>query len=246
MQNQIKLSVIIPAYNEGKRIIKTLESVNDYLKKQTYGYEIIVVANNCTDNTDGIVKSQQGKIANIKLLDLGPGIPGKGGAVKEGFLKAQGEYIMFMDADNATEISELDHFWPQIKAGFDVVIGSRDTKGSKLAKRQTWYRELAGKMGNILIQIVAVPGIKDTQCGFKLFSKKAVEKIFPVQKLGGWGFDIELLALARKHGFKIKEEPVTWHDVSGSKVSLKAYLSVFKDLFKVRWWLWTKGYKDSK
>lgn len=243
MENQIKLSVVIPAYNEGERIIKTLESVDEYLKRQDYSYEIMVVANNCTDNTDDVVKGQQEKIANLKLLDLGPGIPGKGGAVKEGFLKALGSYIMFMDADNATKIDELDHFWPRVKEGNDIVIGSRDIKGSKLDKAQPWYKELAGKMGNVLIQIVAVPGIKDTQCGFKLFSKESADKIFAVQKLGGWGFDIELLALARKYGFKIAEEPVTWHDMAGSKVNLSSYLSVFKDLFKVRWWLWTGVYR---
>lgn len=244
MDSQIKLSVIIPAYNEGERITKTLESVNEYLKKQNYDYEIIVVANNCTDNTDEVVKREQQHINNLKLLDLGPGVPGKGGAVKEGFLKAQGQYIMFMDADNATKINELDHFWPQIEKGYNVVIGSRDIEGAKLDKAQPWYKELAGKMGNILIQIVAVPGVHDTQCGFKLFSKEAVDKIFNVQKLGGWGFDIEVLALARQYGFKIAEEPVTWHDMAGSKVNLSTYLSVFKDLFKVRWWLWTGGYKN--
>lgn len=246
MQEQIKLSVVIPAYNEGERIIKTLDSVDEYLKKQNYSYEIMVVANNCTDNTDEVVENQKPRIANLKLLDLGPGVPGKGGAVKEGFLKAQGQYVMFMDADNATQINELDHFWPKINEGFDIVIGSRDTKGAKLDKAQPWYKELAGKLGNVLIQMVAVPGIKDTQCGFKLFSADAVEKIFNVQKLGGWGFDIEILALARKYGFKIAEEPITWHDMAGSKVNLSSYLSVFKDLFKVRWWLWTGVYKSSK
>jgi len=243
MEEQIKLSVVIPAYNEGERIIKTLDSVDEYLKKQNYSYEIMVIANNCKDNTDEVVENQKLRIANLKLLDLGPGVPGKGGAVKEGFLKTQGQYVMFMDADNATQINELDHFWPKINEGFDIVIGSRDTKGAKLDKAQPWYKELAGKLGNVLIQIVAVPGINDTQCGFKLFSKESVEKIFNVQKLGGWGFDIEILALARKYGFKIAEEPITWHDMAGSKVNLSSYLSVFKDLFKVRWWLWMGVYK---
>jgi dolichyl-phosphate beta-glucosyltransferase len=107
---------------------------------------------------------------------------------------------------------------------------------------QAWYKELAGKIGNILIQIVAVPGIHDTQCGFKAFTKKAADKVFKMQKLGGFGFDIEILALFRKYGFKIHEEPITWHNAEGSKVSLKSYLNVFRDLFKVRWWLWTGKY----
>lgn len=244
MPNQIKLSVVIPAYNEGKRIEKTLGSIDKYLKKQNYNYEIIVVANNCTDNTNEIVKNYKNSVANLRLMDLKNRISGKGGAVREGFLKeAKGSYIMFMDADNATKISELDHFWPQISEGFEVVIGSRDVKGAKVVVPQVWYKELAGKLGNILIRIVAVPGIHDTQCGFKLFSKKAVEKIFPEQKLGGWGFDIEILALARRYGFKIKEESVMWYNAEGSKVSLSDYLKVFIDLFKVRWWLWMGKYK---
>jgi len=151
-----------------------------------------------------------------------------------------------MDADNATKITELNHFWQWLDKGYDIVVGSRDMKGSKVAVSQVWYKELAGKMGNVLIQIVAVPGIHDTQCGFKVYSKKATDDIFPKQKLDGFGFDIEDLALARRYDYKIKEEPVTWHNAEGSKVSLKSYLRVFKDLFKVRWWLWTGKYKNPK
>lgn len=238
----MKLSVVIPAYNEEKRIGKTLESVNEYLSKQDYDYEIVVAANNCTDKTSEVVKSYQNRIKNLKLLDLGKGIPGKGGAVKEGFLKARGDFIMFMDADNATKISELDHFWKYFDEGFGVVIGSRDIKGAKVEVAQAWYKELAGKFGNLLIQTVALPGIHDTQCGFKIFTREVVQKVFPIQKLGGWGFDIEILALAKKFGFKIKEEPITWFNAEDSKVGIKAYLKVFIDLFKVRWWLWTKRY----
>lgn len=249
----MRLSVVIPAYNEEKRITKTLESVDAYLTKQDYDYEIIVVANNCTDNTDKVVLDLKNRIKNLELMDIGPGISGKGGAVKEGFLKAQGDFIMFMDADNATRIDELDHFWKYFgppsscgtsedKKGYDVVIGSRDVRGAKVAVSQAWYKELAGKFGNLLIQVVALPGIHDTQCGFKVFKKKVVKDVFPMQKLGGWGFDIEILALARKFGYKIKEEPITWYNAEGSKVSLKDYLKVFGDLFKVRWWLWTGKY----
>ncbi|MFA6296627.1 MAG: dolichyl-phosphate beta-glucosyltransferase [Patescibacteria group bacterium] len=242
----MKLSVVIPAYNEEKRITKTLESVNEYLTKQDFDYEILVVANNCTDNTDKVVLDLKNKIKNLELMDIGAGIPGKGGAVKVGFLKAQGEYIMFMDADNATKINELDHFWNYFDEGYDIVIGSRDTKGSKVVVSQAWYKELAGKIGNLLIQIVALPGIHDTQCGFKIFKQKVVKDVFPIQKLGGWGFDIEILALAKKFGYKIKEEPITWFNAVGSKVSMGDYLHVFSDLFKVRWWLWTGVYKVKK
>lgn len=242
MPENIRLSVIIPAYNEEERIGPTLESLDRYLKVKDYNSEIIVVANNCTDRTDDIVKEYQEKIPYLVFLDIDE-CNGKGCAVKVGMEKAKGEFKLFMDADNATKITEMDHFWPYFEKGYDVVIGSRDIKGAKVAIPQTWYKELAGKIGNVLIQIVAVPGIHDTQCGFKVFSRKSADRIFPLQKLGGFGFDIEILALARKFGFKIKEEPITWHNAEGSKVSLKSYFNVFKDLFKVRWWLWTGKYK---
>ena len=115
--------------------------------------------------------------------------------------------------------------------------------GENVTNIDAWYKELAGKFGNILIQIVAVPGIHDTQCGFKIFSKKVVADVFPIQKLTGWGFDVEVLALAKKFGYKIKEEPITWFNVAGSNVKLSSYLKVFSDLFKVRWWLWTGVYR---
>ena len=241
--SDIKLSVIIPAYNEAKRIGKTLESVNSYLKRQEYSYEIVVVANNCTDNTDSVIKEHQGRIANLKLIDLGPGVPGKGGAVREGLLKSNGQYAVFMDADNATRITEMDNFWTYFTQGYDVVFGSRDIEGAKVEISQSWIKESLGKLGNLLIQAVALPGIKDTQCGFKAFSRQAIDKIFPQLKIFGWGFDIEVLALARKYKFKMKELPITWFNAEGSTVSWTGYLETFRDLFKIRLNLWSGKYK---
>ena len=241
--SDIKLSVIIPAYNEEKRIGLTLESVSRYLKQQDYSYEIVVVANNCTDRTDDVVKEYQKKIPHLELLDLGPGIPGKGGAVREGLLKSRGQYAVFMDADNATHITEMDKFWPHFDQGHAVVFGSRDVKGAKVEISQSKLRETFGKMGNLLIQVVLLPGIKDTQCGFKAFNREAIKAIFPKQKISGWGFDMEVLALAKKLGYQMKEVPITWHDVAGSKVSWKGYIETFRDLFVIRFNLWTGKYK---
>jgi len=238
-----KLSVIIPAYNEEKRVGSTLESVNRYLEKQDYSYEILVVANNCTDRTDDVVKEYQEKIPHLELMDLGPGIPGKGGAVREGLLKSNGQYAVFMDADNSTRITEMDKFWPHFVKGKAVVFGSRDIKGAKVEVSQSKLRETFGKMGNLLIQIVLLPGIKDTQCGFKAFNREAIKAIFPKQKITGWGFDMEVLALAKKLGFQTKEVPVAWYNAAGSKVSWKGYLETFRDLFVIRFNLLTGKYK---
>ncbi len=245
----MKLSIIIPAYNEEKRITITLNSIKEYLNKQDYDWEAIVVDDGSKDKTREVVKNLDGFVLNEKRENKG-----KGYSIKEGMLLASGDFCLFMDADNATKINELDHFWKYFdppasrgtsedKSDYDVVIGSRDIKGSKLAVSQAWYKELAGKIGNLLIQIVALPGIHDTQCGFKIFKREVVRDVFPIQKLGGWGFDVEILALAKKFGYKIKEEPITWFNAAGSKVSTGDYLKVFSDLFKVRWWLWTNKYK---
>lgn len=238
----LRLSVIIPAYNEEKRIGPTLQSIDGYLKKQNFRYEILVVANNCTDKTDEVVRKYQSSIAALKLIDLGPGCPGKGCAVRIGVEKAQGEFIVFMDADNSTRIFEIDDFWTYFDQGFDVIIGSRDVSGARVRVRQPWYRELFGKLGNLLIQVILLPGIRDTQCGFKAFTKKAAKKIFAKQKISGWGFDIELLALARKFGYKIKEAPITWYNVPDSRVSFLSYLETLKELVQIRWWLWRGEY----
>jgi len=242
----IKLSVVIPAYNEAKRIGVTLESVDQYLRKQNYSYEIIVVANNCTDNTDKVVQKYQKSIANLRMIDLGPGVPGKGGAVKEGLLRSNGQYAVFMDADNATRITEIGKFWAYFEQGYEVVFGSRDIEGAEVKVSQSWLRETMGKMGNLLIRVVLLPGIKDTQCGFKAFSRQAIKIIFPQQKISGWGFDMEVLALARRAGLKIQGVPVVWYDIPGSKVSLKGYVETFRDLFKIRLNLWLGKYSMHK
>lgn len=246
MSENIHLSVIIPAYNEENRIGPTLESIDSYLRKQRYSSEILVVANDCTDRTDDVVREYQKKISNLKLIDLQDGAEGKGGAVKVGIEKAKGDFIVFTDADNSTRIHEIDKFWPYFEKGFSVVIGSRAVPGAKIAVSQPWYRVLLGRMANLLIQIVLLPGIWDTQCGFKAFKRGAAKKIFSYQKISGWGFDMEILALAKRFGFKIKEVPITWFNAEESKVSLSAYLSTFKELFQIKWNLIRKKYNKDR
>lgn len=230
--NKIKLSVIIPAYNEEKRIAATLNSVDAYLSKQSYNYEILVVDNNSNDNTRKVVKDLTEKIKGLKLFEVKE--PGKGGAVAWGMRHAQGEYVMFMDADNATPISEIEKFWPELAAGYSVVIGSRYLKQSKVTRRQPLYRIILSRLANLLIQLLAVPGIADTQLGFKVFTKRAAKEIFSRITVFGWGFDMEVLTIALKRNFKIKELPVLWREQGGSHVPLSAYVRSLWDLFKIK------------
>ena len=237
MNKTPKLSVVIPAYNEGKRISATLEDIDRYLEKQKYGYEIIVVDNGSNDNTCDIVKKyQRSTVENLIALCLSKSVGAKGSAVLLGILEeARGDYIMFMDADNATPVSEIEKFWPYLEKGkFDVVIGSRYVGSSNVTRKQPLYRIVLSRVSNLLIQMLAVPGIADTQLGFKAFSRTAAKDIFSQVTIPGWGFDMEVLTIARRHGYKIKEVGVLWREQGGSHVPLKAYLESLKDLLKIK------------
>lgn len=245
MQKIPKLSVVIPAYNEEKRIAETLRDVNRYLEKQKYTYEIIVVDNGSNDSTCDVVKHyQETSVQNLVALCLSESIGAKGSAVRLGILdNAKGEYIMFMDADNATPISEMDRFWPYLESGdYQVVIGSRYLGESKVTRRQPLYRVVLSRMSNLLIQMLAVPGIKDTQLGFKAFTRKAAKEIFARVTIPGWGFDMEVLTIAGKRGFRVKEIGVLWRERGGSHVPLMAYLESLKDLLKIKLYALTGRY----
>lgn len=231
----MKLSVIIPAYNEEKRITTTLESVSGYLKRQSYEYEIIVVVNNSHDRTFEVVEGlMNGAISNLMAMNLPEA--GKGNAVKRGILeKASGDVVMFMDADNATPISEIEKFLPCFEQGFDVVIGSRYTNPELVKVHQPFYRILLSRMSNFLIQFLAVPGVKDTQLGFKAFTRKAALDIFPLVTVLRWGFDMEVLSIALARGYKIKEIGVSWTEYGGGHVPLKAYVESLFDLMRIKW-----------
>jgi len=242
----IYLSVIIPAFNESERIRTTLESIDQYLEKQPYNYEIIVVANNCSDDTDKVVLDYQKSVEHLKLFDLRVAKPGgaKGYAVKKGMEEAKGFYRLFMDADNATRIEEIEKFWPFFEQGYNVIIGSRHIKGANIISQQPWYRRLLGRAANLLIRLVLLPGIKDTQCGFKAFTAEAAQKIFSRLTIWGWGFDMEILALAKKLGYKIKEVPVSWYEAGKSRLRpIKAARQTLGELFRIKYNLLTNQYK---
>jgi len=228
------LSVIIPAYNEERRIASTLRSVDAYLRRQSYDYEVLVASDGSKDGTASLVRGMETEIKNLRLVDNKDN-HGKGYVVKQGMLEAKGDLRLFTDADNSTSIDHLDLFIPYIGQGFDVVIGSIAVKGHKVAEgSEPFWRRILGKLGNFFIQIMAVPGIHDTQRGFKLITAKAAQRIFPKMLITRWGFDIEMLALARKFGYKIKELPVDWKNDPNSKVGLNAYIQVLSETVKIR------------
>ncbi|HXK41105.1 MAG TPA: dolichyl-phosphate beta-glucosyltransferase [Candidatus Paceibacterota bacterium] len=238
----MNLSVIVPAYKEEKNIERTVRSVFSYLKEKNIEHEIIVVVDGSPDKTADIARSLSNEIPTLELIDYQKN-KGKGFAVKTGMLKAKGDFRLFTDADNATTIDHIEKMMPYFEKGYGVVIASIAVRGHQVAAgSEPVWRRVFGKLGNLFIQIMAVPGIHDTQRGFKVFKAEAAEKIFPKLTIDRWGFDVEALALARKFGFKIKEVPINWKNAPESHVGLKAYFQVLMETVKIRLNLITNKY----
>ena len=237
----MKLSVIIPAYNEEHRIAKTLFSVSEFLQKQIYQSEILVVLDGAKDNTLNIVKNLQNRVKNLKLIENKEN-HGKGWVVKQGMLEASGDIRVFMDADNSTRIDEVVKFLPYFEKGFDIVIGSRRIEGSNIAKKQPWIRDLQGSIFRLIVHTFVPLGVTDSQCGFKAFSAEASKQIFPLQRIYRWAFDVEILAIARKFKFKIQEAPVTWVNDEESHVKLSGKVRMLFEVLQVRLNLWMGKY----
>ncbi len=248
-KNKPYLSVIIPSYKEGKRIGKNLMEIKKYLDTHNFSYEILVVVDGSPDNTAEIARSYKDKICNLIVID-NPENRGKGYVVRQGLLKARGELRLFLDADGSTSITHLNSFLPQFKKHYDVVIGSRDIKGAHIQVHQPKYREIMGDMGNWLIRIVlGLWEYPDTQCGFKMLNEKAAKAIASRMVVDRFGFDFELIVLAKKMGFHIKQMPVRWMNEEGSTVSLtgpNGFIQVLIDLFKTKWRLLTGRYNIHK
>jgi glycosyltransferase involved in cell wall biosynthesis len=239
------LSVIIPAYNEEKRISRTLEASYNYLSGQAYPWEVIVAVDGARDETVPRIREFAAGKAGVSYIDRREN-RGKGFTVREGMLRATGRVRLFTDADNSTDISHFDKMKPLFDAGYDVVIGSRDSKdapGARQAVPQPLFKRILGNGANLIIQAMAVPGVWDTQCGFKAFTGAAAERIFSISRIDGWGFDMEALALARRFGLKLGIVPVCWIDDAETHVKLSNYAGAFLDAVKVRWGLMTGRYK---
>jgi dolichyl-phosphate beta-glucosyltransferase len=238
----LELSVIIPAYNEEKRITPTIESVFAYLSAHNISHEIIVVMDGSKDRTPEVLASLHARIPTMRAMDHKTN-HGKGFAVRRGMLQATGRVCLFMDADNSTTIDNIEKMIPCLAEGYDVVIASIGVPGHQIAEgSEPGWRRLFGRMGNLFIRILAVPGIRDTQRGFKVFSAQATQDIFSHAQIDRFGFDIEVLALAQRFGYKIKELPINWQNDPNSHVSLSSYLQVFLDTIRIRWHLMTGVY----
>ena len=228
------LSVIIPAYNEENRLPKTLKLVNEYLQKQDYEYEILVVSDGSKDKTAEVIQDLEPHIKGLRLMDNKQN-HGKGYVVRQGMLEAKGDFRLFMDADNSTSIDHVEKMWPEFEAGNEVVICSRDLKESVIPEKQSWWRMRLGDIFNIIVQIFSgLWGFWDTQCGFKGFSAKAAQDIFSKAKINRWAFDVEVLVLAKKLKYNIKEIPVTWINDAHSKVNLKGMIQMLFEILQIR------------
>ncbi|MEK6935705.1 MAG: dolichyl-phosphate beta-glucosyltransferase [Nanoarchaeota archaeon] len=224
----MKISIIIPCYNEENRILKTLNKIKDYLKNKKEDFEILIVDDCSKDNTLKIVEN-----FNLPIKILKNEINhGKGYSVKKGILNSSGDIALFMDADSATDINELDKFLPYFKE-YDMVFGSRHIKKNSIKVPQSGIRRFFGFGAHKLIHLVIRTKVNDTMCGFKAFNKKS-RVLFEKQLNERWGFDYELIFLAKKFGFKIKEVAVEWRDDSESKVTAKGYLKALVELFNIR------------
>jgi len=236
--NQFELSVIIPVYNEEKRVTKTLEAAFKYLEAKKIKAEILIVDDGSSDETLKVVGKFKSKTTThivLKTLKQ-PVNRGKGAAVKAGALAARGKIVLYMDADNATPLSEFEKFKPAFKKGADVIVGSRAVDRKQVKVHQPLYREVIGRVGNIIIQLLVVPGISDTQCGFKAFTLRAAQSIFPLQTIERFGFDVELLFIAKIQGFSILETSVQWMDDPNTRVNaFRDSIRTFADLFIIRW-----------
>ena len=234
IRQRVYLSIVIPAYNEEERIAASLERVADYIGDRGYSSEVILVDDGSTDRTLEVGTSTlRGKVPFRILHNVEN--EGKGSAIRKGMLAAGGEYVLFMDADMSTPIEQLDQLLPHFLEGYDIVIGSRKIPGARIDLPQPKYREIMGKTFSYLSRILAVRSIHDFTCGFKCFRKWCISEIFTHQRLNGWGYDTEILFIAARKGFSIKEVPVIWSDSVDSKVRLwRDVLRSAFDLIKIR------------
>ena len=239
---QPELSVVIPAYNEERVIASTIQSVVVYLGGTGTSCEVIIVDDGSTDATVRVVQEAAAQHPGVRLL-ASPHL-GKGGAVKQGVLSAQGRSILFMDADSSTRIEEWAKFAPWLSRGFQVVIGSRKMPGAEVVVRQPVLREAMGKVFTWLTNQLLTGGVSDITCGFKAFETGAAREIFGLQRMHGWGFDAEILFIARRRDYGIKEVPVVWADDASTKVRLgRDALGSFQELLQIRLGAWRGWYQ---
>jgi dolichyl-phosphate beta-glucosyltransferase len=235
-------SIILPAYNESARIVATLDTILAHATQHNWNVEIIVVNDGSSDNTAEIVCEYARKHKVLRLLE-NPGNRGKGYSVRNGMLQAKGDILLFSDADLSSPIEEADKLFAAIAKGADIAIGSRWVDPHLQIRRQPLYRRIFGRIFNLALRISLGLRFKDTQCGFKAFTQRSARAIFPLQKIERWGFDPELLYLAKKFGFTISEVPVAWSHREGTRIHpLRDGIRMLGELLKIRWYALTGNY----
>ena len=231
-----RYSIVIPAYNEGARLGATLGKVLAYVRTQGWDAEVIVVNDGSRDNTAEIVRGFAAKDPALRLLE-NPGNRGKGYSVRHGMLNARGRVVLFSDADLSSPIEEAPKLLQAIEAGADIAIGSRWLRAETQTQRQPVHRQLFGRIFNLMLRLTLGLKFKDTQCGFKAFRQAAVQAIFPLQRIERWGFDPEILFLARKFNFKVQEVPVAWGHSGGTRINpLVDGSRMMMEMFRIRWY----------
>jgi len=235
-------SIVIPAFNERARITATLEKVLSFIHAQGWNAEIIVVNDGSGDNTAEVVQSFAAKDPVLRLIE-NPGNRGKGYSVRNGMLHARGRIVLFSDADLSSPIEESVKLVAALEAGADIAIGSRWLRAELQTQRQPLHRQLFGRIFNLLLRITLGLQFADTQCGFKAFKRAAAQAIFPCQKIERWGFDPEILFLARKFGFKVEEVPVAWGHSGGARINpFIDGARMFQEMLRIRWYDFTGKY----
>lgn len=235
-------SIVIPAYNESVRIRPTLDELLRYLREQSWDAEILVVNDGSSDNTAEIVR-QYGKLHPQVLLVENPGNRGKGYSVRNGMLHARGDVCLFTDADLSSPITEAPKLFEAIAQGADMAIGSRWLRTELQTERQPLYRQAFGRIFNLALRIILGLRFADTQCGFKAFRRDAAQRIFPLQRIERWGFDPEILYLARRAGLRVEEVPVLWAHSEGTRLHpFRDGLRMFVEVLRIRWYAMTGEY----
>ena len=238
----ITYSIVIPAYNEGARLGATLERVLGYVRGQGWNAEVIVVNDGSRDNTAELVRGFAAKEPGLRLVE-NPGNRGKGYSVRNGMLNARGEVVVFSDADLSSPIEEMPKLLAALAAGADIAMGSRWLRVELQTRRQSPHRQMFGRVFNLLLRMILGLRFKDTQCGFKAFTRRAAQTIFPLQRIERWGFDPEILFLARKFGFRVEEVPVLWAHSGDTRIHpLIDGARMFQEMVRIRWYDVTSKY----
>lgn len=228
------LSIIIPTYNEERRLRPSLERVLEYFADRQELLEILISDDGSTDRTRELAEAYAADHPVVRLLPHEEN-RGKGHVVRRGMLAAKGDFVLFSDADLATPIEEIEKFWPAFEEGADICIASRALPGSEVVKYQPWYRKASGPILRFLLNFFGIAGIRDTQCGFKCFRRETIEPVFSRQTTENFSFDLEILYLAHRLGYQIREIPVRWIDNDDSRVHFfRDSLRILRDMITIR------------